>query len=294
MARSYQIYGEIYSDMRLTQKALEYFEQAAEICRRLGAQQELALALCHIANIHRQQHHPREVEKYLDEAIALHERVQNLAGLAASYGEYGCEYRKRAWERYRKGERDVDTQEALADFSSAEEYLKKGLDYARQSSDKYREADILIDLAVLEFYRYRTTQDKAHKDAEKQYLAQAEKIARKYDYVLFQGRAEELRGNLDLADGKLESAFLRHFVRACVLLVDYPSERYHEGIERIQYRIRELGEETRRSPKEIQQLLKELVKMFKASGAKCFADLIQECKAAQKYVSWRGSSNARA
>jgi tetratricopeptide (TPR) repeat protein len=294
LARSYQTYGEVYSDMRLTQRALGYFEQAAEICRRFGAQQELAQALGHIANIHRQQHAPREVEKYLNEAITFHEQAQNLAGLAASYGEYGCEYRKRAWERYRKGEPGEYPQEAMADFAKAEEYFLKGLDYARRCGEKYRETDILIDMALLEFYCYRINQGKTHSKKGKQYLAQAERIAKKYDYVLFQGRAEELRGNFDLTDGKLESAFLQHFVQASLLLVGYPSERYREAIERVQYRIRELAEETRRSPKEIQRLLKELVKVFKANGAKRFADLIKECRAVQKYVSWRGGPNARA
>jgi hypothetical protein len=294
LARSYQTYGEIYSDMRLTHRALVYFEQTAEICRRLGAEQDLAMALGHIANIYRQQHRPKDVERYLDESIAIHEKGGNLSGLAAAYGEYGCEYRKRAWERYRKSEHREHFQTAESEFATAEKHFLKGRDCAQQSGNEYREADILIDLALLEFYRYKVKPDPAHRDKAEDYLALASKIAQNHNYVLWQGRIEELRGSFALVDGELEQAFLKHFARTCQLLVDYPSERFREAIERVQVRIRELGEDTSHTPQRIQLLLSKLIEIFRASGAKRFKDLIKECKAAQKYVSWRDSSHARA
>jgi tetratricopeptide (TPR) repeat protein len=287
LARSYQIYGEVYSDMRMTPKALEHFEDAAEICRLIGAQQELALAMGHIANIHRQQHRFEAIETYLDEAVKIYEKSNNISGLAAVFGEYGCEYRKRGREQYRKKGQDI---EALKTYAESEAYLLKGLEYARQSNDIYREADILVDLAVLEYYRYDATRKKRFEKSGKQYISLAEKIAKKHHYVLFEGRSSELRGDFDRLDGDFQSAFIKHYASACELLAPYPSERFHETIERVQRRVRDLGTETTIPAQELLQLLSDFVQILKSSKVSQLKDLIDDCKTISKYIGWRASN----
>lgn len=282
-ARSYQIFGEVYSDMRLTHKALWYFTQSAEICRRLGAHQDLALALGHIANIYRQHHDPIKAETYLNEAIALHERGSNLRGLAASYGEYGCEYRKRGYEQFRK---DKQTEQALEILQLSEQYLLKGLECARKSSDKYREADILIDLGLLQVYRYEITSDKAQQKMGKEYLKQADLVSKKFKFVLFQGRAEELRGEFNRLDGKNIPAYTRHFAKACLLLAPYPSERFFETVERVRGWILVLIEKPSQSAEESKLILDRLIEIFEASRLPRLNSLVKECRTFRNYLSW--------
>lgn len=281
LARTYQIYGEVYSDMRMTPKALEYFEDAAEICRLVGAQQELALALGHIANIHRQQHQFDVIESYLDEAVKIYKKNNNLSGLAAVYGEYGCEYRKRGWEQYRKKKQQKD---ALKSLAKAETYLLQGFDYAQRSEDTYREADILVDLALLECYRYEITLKKNFRKSGKMYASKAEKISQRNQYVLFEGRSSEVRGDFDRLDGDLRSAFMTHYANACKLLAPYPSERFHETIERVQRRVRELSAETRFPADMLLKLLRDFIQVLRDSNVRELKDLIDDCKSISKYI----------
>jgi len=272
--------------MRLTPKALEYFEQAAEICRRVGARQELALALGHIANIHRQQHNPGPIENYLKEAIAIYEKSGDLSGLAAVYGEYGCEYRKRGREQHRDKKQ---TEEALTIFTESERYFRNGLDYAQRGGNTYREADILVDLALLEYYRYDAARDEKYKATGKRYLDKAEKIARKYHHVLWEGRSKEIRGDFDKIDGDLKSAFITHYAEACILLAPYSSARFHETIERTQKAVHKLGEETAVPPEDLLHLLTNLIRVLEASGSAQLKDMINDCEAVSQYIEWRTS-----
>jgi tetratricopeptide (TPR) repeat protein len=281
LARTYQVYGEVYSDMRMTPKALEYFEDAAEICRLVGAQQELALALGHIANIHRQQHKFGVIETYLDEAVKIYIKSNNKSGLAAVYGEYGCEYRKRGWEQYRKKKQQRD---ALKIFEKAETYLLQGLEYSRQIEDTYREADILVDLALLEYYRYEMTKKKNFQKSGKLYANSARQIAQKKHYILFEGRSREIYGDFVRLDGDLRSAFIKYYASACKLLAPYPSERFHETIERVQRRVRGLTAETAFPAEERIKLLGDFIQVLKESNVRQLKDLIDDCKSISKYI----------
>jgi tetratricopeptide (TPR) repeat protein len=229
LALCYRTLGQIWSDQRDTWKAKEHFERAAAIFERLDAGRDLAETLVSVANIHRQQHHPEQVTDCLDRAIAVFERLGDHRGLADAYDEYGCELRKRARERSRTGAAGADSA-----FDQAGSYLRRAIWEAEQGTDWYRLTDALVDIALLEFYRGLHEKNiQGIRAVVEENLNRAKELAWRHHFVIFQGRVEEMLGDLAKEMGQVDVAYLEHYAPACAVLAGRDSVRYQETLNRV-------------------------------------------------------------
>jgi len=276
LALCYRTLGQIWSDQRDTWKAKELFERAAAIFEPIEAGRDLAETYVSIANIHRQQHHPELVAEYLDRAIAIFNGLQDHRGLADAYDEYGCELRKRARERSRTGAAGAEDA-----FVEAEGCFKLARQEAERGQDWYRLTDVLVDLALLETYRGLHDQNLAvMRPGIEKTLSEARQLANRHRFVIFQGRIEEMLGDLTKELGNVEAAYVGHYCPACALLAGRTSARYQETLTRTSDGLWELDlPPYSLSPAEISALCDKIIYFCRNHPRRRFlALLVQTCQ----------------
>ena len=144
-------------------------------------------------------------------------------------------------------------------------FFEQAIELAREVFDYYQEAESLIDLAdVLErLNRHGPSQ---------QALKEAEDIAKRYNYNLLLGIAEEFQGDLRYHAGDYRRAF-EHFAASCRYMALYNPIRYNKAL-------RKLLDTLLKTPRsELPAVTTALVDYWSEQGlAEAFPELIRTCE----------------
>lgn len=174
-----------------------------------------ARAKAFLARVRRRQEQFDEAERLIRESLEEFERLGRKTQQAFALSEWGTILRSKGY------------------FADAEEKFNKALTTAREIKDKYREAEVLEDLALLALQRGNPPAQIEDR------LQEAERVAEEGDYKLFLGRVKEHRGEMAFKKRDYEAAF-SYYVRACHDLVQYHPDFYRRFINKVENRLFEL------------------------------------------------------
>jgi hypothetical protein len=263
---------------------MEYFQDAASLFQSLDLKSNLVKSWISIANIHRQQFHINEARVLLEEAIRIAKDQEDSGNLAAAYGELGCAIRR---EAHRLQNKQINHPDAIVKLKEARSYLQEALKFAKQTLDPYREADALIDIALLGFYEYKIEHDpKLAKQAD-EWIRRSYNLAKENSFVLWESRALEMWGNFALEKGDLKKAFGEYYLPACRLVAGVPSERFRDLLSRVESVIAALSDYRQLQDQDLIDELDAIQASLEKNRVKELEKLLRAIQVVRKTVDWR-------
>jgi tetratricopeptide (TPR) repeat protein len=172
---------------------------------------------------------------------------------------------KQGWVHVLQSVLEESTEARQSKLIESIPFFEQAIELAREVFDYYQEAESLIDLAdVLErLNRHGPSQ---------QSLKEAEDIAKRYNYNLLLGIAEEFQGDLRYHAGDYSRAF-EHFAASCRYMALYNPIRYNKAL-------RKLLDTLLKTPRsELPAITTALVEYWSEQGlAEKFPELIKTCE----------------